>query len=74
MMDVAEKLSARGITAVVAGRQTEFQIWAEQRGLQAADETQRALHFPTLRQAMRAYKQLHPAHSAKSNGLEDDHS
>jgi high affinity sulfate transporter 1 len=63
MTDVVEKLRARGITAVVAGRQTEFQIWAEERGLQLADESQRALHFPTLRQAMRAYKLRHPADS-----------
>ena len=74
MTDVAEKLSARGVTVVVAGRQTEFQIWAEQRGLQAADETQRALHFSTLRQAMRAYKLKHTSHSRKDMKLENSHS
>lgn len=68
MTDVAEKLRARGIAVVVAGRQTEFETWAEQHGLPRVDETQRALRFPTMRQAIRAYKLLHPEQSAKNDG------
>jgi len=60
MTDVAKQLRARGIAVVVAGRQTEFETWAAQRGLPAVDETQRVQHFPTLRQAVRAYKVLYP--------------
>ena len=60
MEDVAEKLRARGITVVVAGRQTEFEAWAKQRSLPAVDETKRTLRYPTLRQAVRAYKQQYP--------------
>lgn len=68
MSDVVKKLSARGVTAVVAGRQTELEVWAEQRGFLPDNDAPRALHFPTLRQAMRAYKQLYSVRSAKNEG------
>ena len=63
MSDVSAKLRARGITVVLAGRQTEYETWAAQRGVQDDDEARHILRYPTLRQAMRAYA-LHPTGQA----------
>ena len=70
--DVAQKLKARGINMVYAGRQTEFEIWAAKHGIQANDETLRARHFPTLRQALHAYKLLYPAPSIAKSDSDDE--
>jgi MFS superfamily sulfate permease-like transporter len=57
LTDLASRLRARGITLAVAGRMTEWQKWAEQKGLVNHEQTQPTLFFPTLNQAVRAYKQ-----------------
>jgi MFS superfamily sulfate permease-like transporter len=57
LTELASRLRARGITLAVAGRMTEWQKWAEQKGLVNHEQTQPTLFFPTLNQAVRAYKQ-----------------
>jgi len=45
---------------IIAGRRTEFLIWLRETGLYRAEHEQRI--FPTLRQAMKAYrKEAHRA-------------
>ena len=70
MMDLADNLRARGIEVVVAGRLTEFKQWAEQHGFQPAEDQQRSSRFPTLRQAVRAYKLLYPAVNSEPSELQ----
>ena len=48
---VIETLRARGVTLVMAGRQTQWKNWAESRQLASGWHS-----FPTLRAAIRAYK------------------
>jgi high affinity sulfate transporter 1 len=48
--DVVESLRAKGVEFVAAGRQTEWQQWAERRGLQS-----KYVSFPTLRSAVNHY-------------------
>ena len=67
MKDVAEKLKARGITIAIAGRKTEYEDWEKQHGIQPGDDTQRAHRFPTLRQAVRAFRLLHPETPANTD-------
>jgi high affinity sulfate transporter 1 len=54
--DVIETLRARGITFIAAGRETEWRMWAENRGLET-----RYLSFPTLRSAVKVFERQHPA-------------
>lgn len=54
--DLADTLRARGIELVLAGRDTEIKRWAEERGFKIEDDKQRLRRFPTLRQAVRAYR------------------
>lgn len=54
--DLAETLRGRGIELVLAGRVTEIRRWAQERGFQIDDDKQRVRSFPTLRQAVRAYR------------------
>ena len=67
MKDVAEKLKARGITIAIAGRKTEYENWEKQHNIQPGNNTQRAHRFPTLRQAMRAFRLLHPEAPASAD-------
>jgi high affinity sulfate transporter 1 len=63
--DVARTLRERGAEFVVAGRMTEVTLLAEATGLQTdAIATRR---FPTLRQAVRAYRALAAAEGAPPN-------
>jgi high affinity sulfate transporter 1 len=55
--DLAEELERRGAQLVLAGRRTQAQLWAQKRGMTADDVM--TLRFPTLRQAVRAYKEAH---------------
>ena len=55
LRDVEAALFARGITLAVAGRQTEIEQSAKQRGLDAAEALSRIRRFSTLRQAVHAY-------------------
>jgi len=50
--DVFDTLRARGVVVAAAGRQAEWQKWAAARGF----EVQATRAFPTLRQAVRAYR------------------
>jgi MFS superfamily sulfate permease-like transporter len=50
--DVIEKLRARGVAFVAAGRETEWKQWAESRRLKSGYRS-----FPTLRAALKGYKQ-----------------
>ncbi len=55
------ELAASGVTLVVAGRMTESSDWLRARGLQRDPHGER--HFPTMRQALRAYKSRFPDNS-----------
>ena len=55
LRDVEAALFARGITLAVAGRQTEIEQSAKQRGLDASEALARIRRFSTLRQAVHAY-------------------
>jgi high affinity sulfate transporter 1 len=61
--DLSAKLRARGITLAVAGRMTEWRKRAEQKGFVADESGVRIKFYPTLRQAVRDYKQAHCAPS-----------
>jgi len=52
--DVFDTLRARGVVVAAAGRQAEWQKWAAKHGFSRAVQLTRA--FPTLRQAVRAYR------------------
>jgi len=73
MKDVAERLKARNITVAIAGRKTEYEDWAKQHGVQHGDDAHRTHHFPTLRQAVRAYKLLHPETAVAKNDAAPPH-
>jgi len=49
--EVIQDLRARGIEFVIAGRETEWKLWAERRGVKFQFQT-----FPTLRSAIKEYK------------------
>jgi anti-anti-sigma regulatory factor len=67
LADVIESLRQRGVVFIAAGRQTEWRLWAENRGIKAGYRS-----FPTLRSALKGYlrenrlldsgSQLEPAH------------
>jgi high affinity sulfate transporter 1 len=65
LRDVEAALFARGITLAVAGRQTEIELSAKQRGLDASEALARIRRFSTLRQAIHAYTTEHPAPAAQ---------
>lgn len=67
--DIAEQLRARGIEMIIAGRQTELKQWAEERGFKPAEGEQRIRSFPTLRQAIRAFRITHPDAAVKLDEL-----
>jgi high affinity sulfate transporter 1 len=53
--ELRRELAERGTTLVVAGRRTEFLTWLRQIGLHRAEDDQ--FVFPTLRQAVRAFRE-----------------
>ena len=55
------ELAAKGVTLVSAGRMTESTDWLRARGLHRDPHGER--HFPTMRQALRAYKSRFPDNS-----------
>jgi high affinity sulfate transporter 1 len=55
LRDVREALSARGVKLVFAGRKTEIIQWTRQVGLYSEELAART--FPTMRQALKAYRQ-----------------
>jgi len=54
--EVTEILAGRGVVVAVAGRQTEWSQWARRRGFPGQIRGTRS--FPTLRQAVRAFREL----------------
>jgi len=54
-MEVADILKARGVSFIAAGRQTEWQHWAKNRGIETGQLADNA--YPTLRAAVRAFRQ-----------------
>ena len=54
--NLAESLRERGIELVLAGRTAEIKRWAEERGFRTDEDSHRVRRFPTLRQALRAYR------------------
>jgi high affinity sulfate transporter 1 len=54
--DIIAMLRARDVVFVAAGRETEWRIWAESRGLKTGHRS-----FPTLRAAVKEYKRGHVA-------------
>jgi high affinity sulfate transporter 1 len=57
--DLRRELTERGTTLVVAGRKTEFLTWLRQIGLNRAEDDQ--FVFPTLHQAVRAFREAQPS-------------
>jgi MFS superfamily sulfate permease-like transporter len=53
--ELRRELAERGTTLVVAGRRTEFLTWLRQIGLNRPEDDQ--FVFPTLRQAVRAFRE-----------------
>jgi high affinity sulfate transporter 1 len=53
--ELRRELAERGIALVVAGRKTEFLTWLREIGLNRAEDDQ--FVFPTLRQAVRAFRE-----------------
>ncbi|MCP5197065.1 MAG: sulfate permease [Gammaproteobacteria bacterium] len=54
LRDLREVLEARGVTLILAGRKTEFLGWMRETGLYRPEYEERI--FPTLRQALKAYR------------------
>jgi MFS superfamily sulfate permease-like transporter len=54
LRELADELTRRGAELVAAGRRTEISQWLHQRGL--LEQANMDRHFPTLRQALRAYR------------------
>lgn len=54
LRDLRETLEARGVTLILAGRRTEFLNWLRETGLYQPEYEERL--FPTLRQALKAYR------------------
>ncbi len=57
LQELADELKRRGAKLVMAGRRTEISQWLDRRGL--LEHAHMDLHFPTLRQAQRAYRIEH---------------
>jgi MFS superfamily sulfate permease-like transporter len=57
--ELRRELAERGTPLVVAGRRTEFLTWLRQIGLHRAEDDQ--FVFPTLRQAVRAFREAQPS-------------
>jgi high affinity sulfate transporter 1 len=57
--EVFDTLAGRGIVVALAGRQTQIQQWSERRGYTGG--LLKARHYPTLRQALKAYGEERPA-------------
>jgi MFS superfamily sulfate permease-like transporter len=55
LRDLNVELEARGTTLILAGRRTEFLIWLREIGLNRTEWDHRL--FPTLTQALKAYRQ-----------------
>lgn len=65
LRDLARTLAARGAELVLAGRMTEIAEWRKTKG---ADESRIVpRHFPTLKQAVRAYRALQAAAGADAS-------
>jgi hypothetical protein len=58
--DVIERLRARGVTFIAAGRETEWRNWSEKRRVASRFRT-----FPTLRAAVKTFQQENPAATAQ---------
>lgn len=54
LRDVMVEMLARGVTPVMAGRRSEWQIWREQRGIEALPEV---MHFASLGEVQRAFSE-----------------
>jgi high affinity sulfate transporter 1 len=54
MRDLRDALKARGASLIIAGRRTEFLMWLREIGRYEVEHEERI--FPTLRQAMKAYR------------------
>jgi len=57
LRDLMETLRARGVTLILAGRKTEFLNLLREAGLYRPEHEERL--FPTLRQALKAYRSQH---------------
>ena len=63
--DVFDALRERGVVVALAGRQTEWTRWSQERGIEPT-----SLSFPTLRQALRAYREATEAEPARTRPRE----
>jgi MFS superfamily sulfate permease-like transporter len=59
LQELRRELAERGTTLVVAGRRTEFLTWLRRIGLDRAEDDQ--FVFPTLHQAVRAFREAQQA-------------
>jgi high affinity sulfate transporter 1 len=61
--ELRRELGERGTTLIVAGRRTEFLAWLRQIGLHRAEDDQ--FVFPTMRQAVRAFRETQTSAGAE---------
>lgn len=69
LQDLAETLRSRGAELILAGRETEVRELRERKGLQERRAFSR--EFPTLRQAVKAYRALAGAEGPRSAPIEE---
>ena len=68
--ELVDTLHARGVTVALAGRVTQWANWARTRGLLVEDS--RVLAFPTLRQAVKAFRTQAGMPSPEADGLPEE--
>lgn len=66
--ELRRELTDRGINFVVAGRRTEFLMWLKQIGLNRPEDDRHV--FPTLRQAVRAFRESQSPRSESLPSIE----
>ncbi|MCF7992389.1 MAG: SulP family inorganic anion transporter [Thiohalocapsa sp.] len=66
--DLEADLATRGVELVAAGRRTESADWLRERGM--LEQVNMNRHFPTLRQAMRAFRKEYTASVAVDRATE----
>jgi len=68
--ELRREFAERGTTLVVGGRRTEFLAWLRRIGLDREEDQQ--FVFPTLHQAVRAFREVHqPAAQSQSRSVEE---
>jgi len=70
LSELKAELRRHGVELVAAGRRTEAVEWLRERGL--LDKVEATRHFPTLRQALQAFRTEHPVSQAGTDAAAAD--